>query len=352
MRPTGSFRVLVAIGLTLAAPAPARACSCMMSGPPCQATWTADVVFAGIVRGIVEIPHETLGVPYRSRLVTMDVEAGFVNAPSGRVDVVTGLGGGDCGYSFENGRRYLVYAWKRGASGLSTGICSRTRLLSDAAEDLRYLKTIAAPAGGARVFGRIHEWRRDPAEETGVDYGPLQGIPVSVRGENFFKEVVTDPNGRFEIAGLPASKALLTIAPPFGFDTRHVDREFEIRDARACVEMDFTLSLIATAWGRVVDATGRPLADVSVDAVAAELAGFTPRPHQRPARTDASGMFHFDDLPPGTYVFGVHLTAYSPDRRSGTPVFLPGTRLAREATVVELKAGDRKDVGVLRVERE
>jgi hypothetical protein len=30
-------------------------------------------------------------------------------------------------------------------------------------------------------------------------------------------------------------------------------------------------------------------------------------------------------------------------------VFLPGTMAARDTTVIELKAGDRKDVGMLRL---
>ena len=62
-------------------------------------------------------------------------------------------------------------------------------------------------------------------------------------------------------------------------------------------------------------------------------------------------MFRFDDLPPGTCVFGINLTQQRSRRFSG-PLFLPGTAVARGATRIELKAGDRKDVGVLRVERE
>ena len=100
-----------------------------------------------------------------------------------------------------------------------------------------------------------------------------------------------------------------------------------------------------------MDASGRPVAGLEVEAVAAELAGFDPPPYQQPVKTDARGVFEFDDLPPGSYVFGVNLTKRPGSPRGGVRVFLPGTSRPREATVVELNAGDRKDVGVLRVAR-
>ena len=98
----------------------------------------------------------------------------------------------------------------------------------------------------------------------------------------------------------------------------------------------------------MTDASGRPLAGVEIDAVAQELAGFSPDQYQRPAKTDERGAFEFRDLPPGRYMFGIHLTKDPYKRPRGASVFLPGTAVASEATVVELKAGDRKEVGVLR----
>jgi len=326
------------------------ACSCMASGPPCQAAWTADVVFAGKVRSIEPIDGMP-GEPARlySLRVTFDVERGFINPPSAVVEVATGAGGGDCGYRFVAGRRYLVYAWRPPSGGLSTGICSRTRPIEEAREDVAYLSAITDKSSGGRVYGRVNEWRRDPAEERGVDYGPLAGITVSVQGPAMVKDVVTDANGRFEVANLPVGKAKVTAQAPFGFDARYLTQEIEIRDLRACSVHDFTLTQRATASGTVVDASGRPLAGVQVDAVAAELAGYDPPPYQRPATTDERGAFEFDNLPPGTYAFGVNLTIRVGVRRSGASVFLPGVPAARDAKVVELKAGDDASVGMVRL---
>ena len=60
------------------------------------------------------------------------------------VEVNTGRGGGDCGYSFAANTEYLIYA--NHAYGIPdnywvTGICGRTSELAFAAEDLDYLNT-------------------------------------------------------------------------------------------------------------------------------------------------------------------------------------------------------------------
>lgn len=50
--------------------------------------------------------------------------------------VATGLGGGDCGFAFQLGVRYLVYAFKGPGSELRTSICTRTTQLDSAAADI------------------------------------------------------------------------------------------------------------------------------------------------------------------------------------------------------------------------
>jgi hypothetical protein len=329
----------------------ALACSCVQSGPPCQAAWSVEAVFAGKVRAIERIDEPGRPDAFLSVRVTFDVEQGYISAPAARVEVTTGSGGGDCGYRFTVGKRYLVYASRHNSGGLVTGICSRTRPIEQAGEDLEYLKTVPASATGARVYGRVNEWRRDPAEERGVDYGPLEGLTVSLLGATFQTDVTTDAHGRFEIAKVPVGKATLSLLAPLEFDPRYLRREIEITDPRACSLQNFTLTQAATASGTVVDGAGRPVAGVAVDAVAAELAGFDPPPYQYPVRTDQRGAFKFEGLPPGIYVFGINLTTPAFGPKAGAPVFLPGVGKAGDATVVELRPNEEKDVGVLKLPR-
>src|SRR5215208_2818363 len=140
------WRTLLLVGALVAGENDALACSCMMSGPPCQATWTADAVFVATVVSITPIDHVSLGAPYQSRLVKVNVERAFIGAASGLLEIVTGMGGGDCGYDFKVGVKYLVYAHKSDTSILTAGICSRTQPLATAQEDLKYLTTMGATA--------------------------------------------------------------------------------------------------------------------------------------------------------------------------------------------------------------
>ena len=54
---------------------------------------------------------------------------------------------------------------------------------------------------------------------------------------------------------------------------------------------------------------------------------------------------------PGKYVFGINLTKRPYGPKNGPALFLPATSRANEASVIELKAGDRKEIGVLRLLR-
>lgn len=74
----------------------------------------------------------------------------------------------------------------------------------------------------------------------------------------------------------------------------------------------------ASVVGRVVDALGNAVANVTVVATP-NLGAATPRPGAGPAprvRTDRTGRFRFDRLPPGEYVFvtihGQHASSVSP----------------------------------------
>jgi hypothetical protein len=275
------------------------------------------------------------------------VDQRFLNVPSGPVDVVT-IGLSTCAYDFTRGEKYVVYAKRLDDGRLTTGICSRTRRLAEAAEDVKYLSALPAAGTGARVYGRINEWVHHPADGEGVDYGPLEHITVSVGSGGLVRDLETDIDGQYELQGVPLGPVSISVATPSGFSPE-APRQFEVGDLRACLAADFTLRAESAAHGLVVDDTGRPLSGILVEAVSAELAGYTPDAIFDPATTDARGRFAFDYLPPGTYVFGVNVTKGRYKPSSGPTTFLPGTAAVKDAAVVELKPGDRADVGVLRL---
>ena len=82
----------------------------------------SQAVFAGKV---MEVKSEGYGVT-----VKFHVETVWKGKLSQEVTISTGQGGGDCGYRFQVGDEYVVYAY--GSDGrLSTNICQRTAPLSE-----------------------------------------------------------------------------------------------------------------------------------------------------------------------------------------------------------------------------
>src|SRR5687767_3156816 len=109
------FAVLMVL---LRSPA-AFACSCIQSGPACQAFWKTDAVFDAIVESIVPTtqppnPGEVPALEYPENAVSMTVRQAWKGGISpGALEVVTARFGASCGYEFKPGRRYLVFAHKR-----------------------------------------------------------------------------------------------------------------------------------------------------------------------------------------------------------------------------------------------
>ena len=117
------------------------ACDCGDPGPPCKAFANTPVVFAGRVVKIATISLKApSGDLYQDRLILLEVERSYRGSVGKTTEVVTGSGGTDCGYDFREGEHYLVYAYPHPESGkLYTGICQRTRPISEAGDDLDYL---------------------------------------------------------------------------------------------------------------------------------------------------------------------------------------------------------------------
>ncbi len=133
MRLVSSACALILFGL--AVPRPAGACSCLSPPPPLVALVRSDLVCTGRVTRILDPGDD----PSSSRTLRCTLSAVHMwkgARPSGDSLVVeTSAGSASCGYPFRLGRDYLVYC--AGRTGRpSTGLCTRTRPLEQAAEDL------------------------------------------------------------------------------------------------------------------------------------------------------------------------------------------------------------------------
>jgi hypothetical protein len=237
MRPWLGFS-LPAVILCLIAPLGATACDCVYAGRPCQAFARTPYVFSGKVTRISPIAIKTSsGDEYQNRLVTFDVKRAYRGLDGKTVtEIVTGSGGGDCGYDFQQGEQYLVYAFSHPATGkLYAGICSRTRRLAEAGDDLDYFANKDDPAHGAGIEGWIDELSRGPNNNTEV-IGPLKGARLRISSAAGRWTVTTGSDGRFRLWGLQPGTYRVTpeFSTRFAEDSRTVTLK-----PKSCEEIRF-----------------------------------------------------------------------------------------------------------------
>lgn len=128
--------------LALAAAPPASACSCIQPGPPEVEMESSDAVFVGQVLAVEAAPQEG---ELKSFLVwnqvTFLLERVWKGLPEAETAVVrTAAESAACGYEFEVGETYLVYAYAAEEGGeLTTNLCTRNAPRERAGEDLAAL---------------------------------------------------------------------------------------------------------------------------------------------------------------------------------------------------------------------
>lgn len=142
------MRLFSAFVLTLITATKVLACSCITTGNAFEAARTQPVVFRGTVvasellfidkDGSVfasaESPRDRQGT--LARVAVLRVLERFKGELAPFVVMATGSGGGDCGFTFETGKTYVVYAtWTKESQltkfsgtprALTTSICSFT----------------------------------------------------------------------------------------------------------------------------------------------------------------------------------------------------------------------------------
>ena len=118
----------------------AYACSCLPRTPQ-QYFESAQAAFAGRVIDIIQ-PN-----PASEFRVIFEVSRVWKGERRPRIVVITSNSSASCGYSFQKREQYLVYA-SRQDSQLGTGLCSGTKPLSMAQQDLAVLGEGQTPRPG------------------------------------------------------------------------------------------------------------------------------------------------------------------------------------------------------------
>ena len=148
----GLFAVIAVAALHASARL-AHACSCIPPRPPLEALERADAVFAGDVVSISE-PKGLFRSWFESSTDPITVEFRVNAVWKGKIHetlfIQTAWSSASCGFEFVQGEQYIVYAREGWAS-----LCSRTKSIDEASEDLMALGEGSAPLPASEREGAL-----------------------------------------------------------------------------------------------------------------------------------------------------------------------------------------------------
>jgi hypothetical protein len=319
------------------------ACSCGPMRAACAAYWQLDAMFVGTVVAIEPAPA---GAPGSMAVrFTVDQRGRGITGDSA-VLYVTPQNGGNCGYTFRVGETYVVRAHAGTGGLLTTSMCSGTRLASQAADDIAFLREVTRAPRGGRVFGQVRLVEDYGLMPEGADRGPVGGARIRLTGARTTREIVTGADGMFDIRDLPAGAYQLAFMPPpgVGLPGPPLPREERVSpgpwpltliNPSECAETTFRVRTDSQLTGRLLAPDGSPAADERVDLVAVAQASSVGReiPHVS-ARTDSDGRYTFAFVAPGQYLIGINLANPPAATRVDRRAYYPGSADVAGATAV------------------
>jgi hypothetical protein len=314
-------------------------------GPPCVEYWRTQAVFIGVANRVVTVPNnpDLAFDPYFKATVYFTIEEAFKGV--GGTGVVINLD--DCGYRFKEGERYLVYAHRNNNSQelhVLAGF-TRTRPLSEAAEDLQYIRGLASAEPGSRVFGKVTQLTLN-VKEGNLDADPLRETRVTLEGNNHRQELFTDSEGKYEFKRLPKGTYRIRAELPayLSYDEGYGEQKIKV-NGHECVPLDISGRRKGRIAGRVLDMNGKPLDFVALSIIPADasreeiLAEEKDKVVRSRSYTNGEGRFLFLHVPPGRYLLIINPTDVEWSRANkGAPVlprlFYPGVSDVGGATVI------------------
>jgi hypothetical protein len=323
---------------------------------------SSKIVFEGLIE-VQDVKSGPIGPPVNAmsitmagahRVVSVRVLRAYRGQASGTVIILTGMGLGDCGFDFETGKRYLVYADRIDAVNLFTSICSGTSPIEHAGPALRFLRG-EKPTADDLLDGQVYQEKVEArwygtacGRVTNADGTPFSGGSVDmtqIRDEPLPSMVVSDPDlskpdGSFCIPTIRPGKYLLT-AEKLDYDfhirwmgyypgvgTHSAAVPIEIRAGVSLSDLHFSVAKepVYTVRFRIV-AEGSPAPSenlgVAIDGADQDKLAYHLRQNE-----NKDGIFSAGYVPPGHYLVQTYL---QPDFQTGKiPPELSKLRMAKQ----------------------
>src|SRR3954469_9906426 len=249
----------------------AYACSCSSGAALCDVAYRQAAVFVGTVTEM--LPQGTSELPGRKKFVTgwnvrLSIQEGFWGTSGTEAVVHTGSGMGDCGFPFEKGKQYLLFAYKGEQDSLEVGICGYSSELKDAQQYLPELRRLASSSDGGKIFGRVAKFQKNLTSRDLEPKGALAGVKISARSQGDSRSTLSRSDGSYEFLQLPPGTYKVTAELPESLTveeeySRYQNNEIKLENA-SCANLDFRVRVNGRISGRVVDGTSAAIPNAKV----------------------------------------------------------------------------------------
>jgi hypothetical protein len=330
------------------------ACSCATVGPgPCKGL-KGSIIFVGTVTDEVDMSSEESGWSFGSMRYRFRVDERIVGMEENWVEVRTGRGGGDCGFPFEKGSAYLVFAHRGNDGKLYTSLCSSTRPVEAADALLPQLRAMRDGERVANLYGQLWQ-RQQPYESIAIkDFDRrLANTRIFLRSDERSFDVLTDSRGVYAFYDIPKGKYRFEADVPAGLRIAQTilaepPEPLEM-PANACYEYDVDVLPTASIRGRVLGPDGNPLRIARVGIYRKELYS----PDRVGARIWGTAYmywayqdqdqdyFEFHHLAPGSYILVFNDEDEQDPDMPFPRTFYPGVTDWRLAAIITLTDGQQ-----------
>lgn len=268
--------------------------------------------------------RQDMATDYQVRLLVQEAWKGLDRQEE--AFVLTTMSSASCGFPFQVGKRYVVFA-HQAEDSLRASICSATDILEDSGPMVRYLRRKAQGDLRSLIAGRIGAWDSDdPAGMVGDTTGQLIPVTLSLQGPGVIQRISPQEGGRFEFDGLRPGVYTLRLELPSDYDPYPVEYRVELADPIDFADVDVhSPNLSAGAISlRIRDAAGRLLPTMSLLLNDSKGRAYIEK-----------GVLQAKHLSPGQYSLALPLDGSS----AGGRLYYPDGRSSDEAQIIDVEAG-------------
>ena len=327
-----------------------RSCPGRMQGAPCSEFWAFDTVFIGTVTKLVQVPFGEGPRPdwqeFWKVTATLTVDETF----RGKLGPEVVFEMGDCYFDFKQDEKYLIYANKGEGGKLSLRRhYNRTRPLSEAREDLDFIRSLPAALPGGRIYGTVYDYRGSVTlrvdGESDVYDRKMPGVIIFLRSGEKTYQTISDGVGQFEFRGVvPGTYDMTTDLPDFLSGSRQSLTAID----KGCLKVDMSVQATGEIKGRVIGADGQPVENAVVsifseEGVKEDMFDRIRSHSMMRSVTSKDGSFGFLQLRSGRYHLAINMVEKEREkdsRASDHPrIFYPGVASFKEAKPIVVADG-------------